>query len=111
MSLVRRPARTLALLVALGGLAAAPALAGEVVVKVGHNKIDPAESSIQAGDSVVFHNLDQMPGGHSVVADDGSFASPALAKDEKWTRRFDAAGSFGIHLKEHPAAKGRIEVK
>jgi plastocyanin len=103
--------RSLAFAAVLGALAVSPALAGETLVKVGHNKIEPAEVSLQAGDTVVFHNLDEMPGGHSVVADDGSFQSPALAKDEKWTHAFEKPGSYGIHLKEHPAAKGIIEVK
>jgi plastocyanin len=111
MQLVGTLSRCLALATVLGALAASPAGAGEAVVKVGHNKIDPAKLSIQAGDSVVFHNLDAMPGGHTVVADDGSFQSPGLAKDQKWTHVFEKPGSFGIHLKEHPAAKGSIEVK
>jgi plastocyanin len=46
-----------------------------------------------------------------VVADDGSFSSPALAKEQKWTHTFDKPGSYGIHLKEHPGAKGTIDVK
>jgi plastocyanin len=91
--------------------AAGGASAAEVTVKVGHNKIDPAEVTVAVGDSVVFHNLDAMPGGHTVVADDGSFASPGLAQDQKWTRTFDKTGRYGIHLKEHPAARGSIEVK
>ena len=96
----------------LGALAASPALAGEALVKLGHNKIDPAKVTVQAGDKVVFHNLDEMPGGgHTVVADDGSFESPGLAKDATWTHVFDKPGSYGIHLKQHPGAKGTVEVK
>jgi hypothetical protein len=52
-----------------------------------------------------------MPGGHTVVADDGSFSSPPLAKDQSWSRTFEKPGSVGVHIKEHPAAKARIEVK
>jgi len=111
MHLLGALSRRLALAAVLGALAVSPALAGEVVVKVGHNKIDPAKLSIEAGDEVVFHNLDAMPGGHTVVADDGSFQSPGLAQDEKWTHVFEKPGTYGIHLKEHPAAKGSIEVK
>jgi plastocyanin len=106
-----RLARALSLAFALAALGAPRAFAGEVTIQVGHNKIDPAKVTLAAGDSVVFHNLDAMPGGHTVVADDGSFQSPPLAKDEKWSRSFDKAGSHAIHLKEHPTAKGTIEVK
>jgi plastocyanin len=108
---VPRLSRALTLAVALAALGAPRALAGEVTVSVGHNKIDPSKVTLAAGDSVVFHNLDAMPGGHTVVADDGSFQSPALAKDQKWSHTFDKAGSHAIHLKEHPTAKATIEVK
>jgi plastocyanin len=52
-----------------------------------------------------------MPGGHTVVADDGSFSSPPLAKDQTWSHTFEKAGSFGVHIKEHPGAKAKIEVR
>ncbi len=94
------------------GLAPASALAGkDMMVHVGHNKIDPADISIGAGDTVTFHNLDQMPGGHTIVADDGSFESPPLGKDEKWTPEFSEPGTHGIHIKQHPTAKATIVVE
>jgi plastocyanin len=92
-------------------LVSSVALAGEVMVHVGHNKLDPAEITIAAGTTVVFHNLDQMPGGHSVVADDGSFHSPGLAKDQSWSHTFDEPGIYTYSIKEHPAARGRIVVE
>jgi plastocyanin len=90
---------------------AVPAAADEAKVTVGHNRIEPAEVAISAGDSVEFHNVDQMPGGHTIVADDGSFSSPALAKDQTWSREFEKAGSYPFHIREHPEAKGKIVVK
>jgi plastocyanin len=87
------------------------AYAGELMVHVGHNKLDPAEATIAAGDTVVFHNLDEMPGGHTIVADDGSFESPGLAKDASWSHTFEAAGTYPYHIKEHPGAKGKIIVE
>lgn len=85
--------------------------AGEAKVEVGHNRLTPAEVSITAGDAITFHNVDQMPGGHTVVADDGSFSSPPLAKDQSWSHTFEKPGSVGVHIKEHPGAKAKIEVK
>jgi plastocyanin len=90
---------------------AAPAAAAEVMVHVSHGKLDPAAVEIAKGDTVVFHNLDAMPGGHTVVADDGSFSSPPLAKDAHWKKTFETSGSFGVHVKEHPSAKGVIRVR
>jgi len=92
-------------------LAAASAQAGDVMVHVGHNSVDPAEIKIEAGTTVVFHNIHEMPGGHTVAADDGSFESPPLAKDEKWKHTFEKPGSYGIHIKQHPLAKGVVIVE
>jgi plastocyanin len=92
-------------------LAASAALAAEVVVRVGHNKLEPAEFEVAVGTTVVFHNLDQMPGGHTIVADDGSFQSPGLAKDARWSHTFSKPGVYTYSIKEHPSAKGRIVVE
>ena len=82
-------------------LVALPVYAGEVMVHVGHNKLDPSELKVAAGTTVVFHNLDAMPGGHTIVADDGSFESPPLAKDESWSHSFQ---EIGIHASTTPAS-------
>lgn len=87
------------------------ASAKEVTVKVGHNSLDPAEVAIAKGDTVTFTNTAEMPGGHTIVADDGSFSSPALGKDKSWSRAFAEPGTYAIHIKEHPSAKGAIVVK
>ena len=92
-------------------VAAAVASAEDAAVDVGHNKLEPATVSIAAGDKVTFTNRDQMPGGHSLVADDGSFSSPALDKGQSWSHTFERAGSYGYRIKEHPGAKGTINVK
>jgi plastocyanin len=88
-----------------------PAAAAEVTVTVGHNRIDPAQVKIQAGDTVVFHNVDEMPGGHTIAAKDGSFSSPPLAKDQKWSHTFEKAGKVPIQIKQHPDATGEIVVE
>lgn len=92
-------------------LASSAALAEEVTVQVGHNKLDPTEMTVTVGTTVVFHNLDQMPGGHTIVADDGSFVGPALAKDESWSHTFTELGVYPYSIKEHPSAKGKIVVE
>ena len=89
---------------------AAAARAAGPTITVGHNRIDPAKVSIQKGDSVTFHNVDAMPGGHTIAADDGSFTTPPLKKDESFTQKFDQPGSVHIHIVQHPGAKGEIDV-
>ena len=65
--------RTLLTFLILGW--ATPALAGDAIVKIKHGKVEPAEVIVTKGDIVTFQNVDEMPGGHSIVADDGSFKS------------------------------------
>jgi plastocyanin len=86
-------------------------LAKEVTVKLGYGGLAPARVTIGKGDTVVFQNTQDMPGGYTVVADDGSFRSPALAKDKTWSHTFEEAGTYAVHLREHPAAGGEIVVK
>jgi plastocyanin len=92
-------------------LIAGAALAEGVTVRVGHNRLTPAEVTVEAGTSVTFLNEDEMPGGHSVVADDGSFESPALGKGERWSHTFEKAGTIGYAIKQHPGAKGKVIVE
>jgi plastocyanin len=92
-------------------LASTAALAEDVIVRIGHNRITPAEVTVKAGTAVTFVNEDEMPGGHSIVADDGSFESPGLGKDERWSYTFAAPGSHGYAIKQHPAAKGKVIVE
>ena len=89
-----------------------PALAGaDATVKVGHSSFDPAKVTIQKGESVTFHNVQEMPGGHTVVADDGSWKSPPLKLDEEFTHRFEKSGTVKIHVEQHPTVTGEIVVE
>ena len=104
-------ARTIAIAFAAAALlVSATARAAGPTVTVGHNRIDPAQVSVKAGGSVTFHNVDEMPGGHTIAADDGSFTSPPLKKDESFTQKFDKPGTVHIHIVQHPGAKGEIDV-
>jgi plastocyanin len=91
-------------------LAAAPALA-DVTVEVGHNHFMPASVTIKKGESVTFHNVDEMPGGHTVAAVDGSFQSPPLAKGEDYTHKFETAGTVKLKIVQHPNASGEVIVQ
>jgi plastocyanin len=98
-------------IVAFALCAGTVAFADEVTVEVGHSRIEPSEVTIAAGDTVVFHNVDEMPGGHTVTAADGSFESPPLAKGEEYRHTFTEAGTVDVTIKQHPDAKGRIVVE
>lgn len=82
-----------------------------VEIALSHSQIEPARVEIKAGESVSFKNVVDMPGGHTVVADDGSFESPPLNKGESWTHSFAKSGSYKFHLKQHPGTKGEVVVQ
>jgi len=97
--------------VLMGPLAfAGSAEAEETVVRLGHGRIEPAEVEVAVGEEVVFVNEDAMPGGHTVMADDQAFHSPALAKGQRWSVRFDSPGRRSFHLVQHPKARGAVVV-
>jgi plastocyanin len=91
--------------------AAVPAAADNARVTVGHNLLQPANLTLSIGQTVEFYNKDEMPGGHTIVADNGTFTSPPLKKGETWSHTFDRAGVYSIHIKQHPDAKATITVR
>ena len=97
----------------IASLLIVPVMAGadDVTVEISHGNLSPAEASIEAGDKVTFVNTVDMPGGHSVAADDESFASPALQKNENWEYVFAQPGTYRYHVKEHSGVRGIIRVK
>jgi plastocyanin len=90
--------------------AAAPAFA-DATVEVGHDHFKPAQVTIKKGESVTFHNVDEMPGGHTVAAEDGSFQSPPLAKDQDFTHTFEASGKVKVKIVQHPQTTAEITVE
>ena len=80
-------------------------------ISLDHSQVQPARVEIKIGESVTFKNVVDMPGGHTVVADDGSFESPPLNKDQSWTHQFEKPGSYKFHLKQHPGTKGEVVVQ
>ena len=101
--------RTLFSVLVLGFATAA--LASDVTVTIRHGSLEPPEVIVAMGDTVTFRNLDKMPGGHSIVADDGSFESPALDAGERWSHTFQKLGMFPYHVGEHPKVKGKVIVE
>ena len=68
----------------------------------------PTPISIQAGEQVTWTNRDTA--NHQIVADDGSFTSPVLARGRSFSRMFDSAGTFAYHDGLQPTRKGTVVV-
>lgn len=69
-------------------------------VKIEGNAFLNGTISIVAGDSVTWVNRDEN--GHSVSADDGSWSSPPLQRNESYTHTFADTGIFSYYDPTYP---------
>jgi len=76
------------------------------VVEIKRNKFTPATLEMQAGDSVQFVNLDGAP--HTATADNGSFDTGRLRRNEDATVKITDAGEHTYFCEVHPSMKGVI---
>ncbi len=86
-----------------------PAHAAGTTITISNFAFAPAETTIALGETVTFKNGDDTV--HSVLADDGSFHSPALDSDGEFSFTFAKAGVFSYHCGLHPFMQGKIVVK
>ncbi len=99
----------LLLTVAVALAVAAPAHAATKNISITKNGFSPKNTSINAGDTVVWKNNDTV--NHQVVATNGHFASPILAPTRTYTRRFDIAGTYNYRDTFKPTLTGRLVVR
>ena len=91
-------------------LSTLPSLAVDpTVVTISNFTFVPAMMTVAVGTTVTFKNGDDTV--HSVLADDGSFHSPALDSGDEYSFTFAKAGVFSYHCGLHPFMQGQIIVK
>jgi amicyanin len=64
--------------------------------------------TVPVGSTIVWENRDDTP--HNVVAVAGGFRSPALDTEDKFSFKFDTAGTFDYFCSLHSFMKGRVIV-
>jgi plastocyanin len=104
--------RTISILaaVAAGALTlVATSSAATVTVQIRSTGFSPSAITITHGDKITWKNVDSKD--HQVVADDGSFASPILHRNESWTRTMTTAGTFRYHDALYPRLRAKVTVK
>ncbi len=84
---------------------AIPADGNTVVIK--DFKFQPAEMTIQKGDTITWINQDSAR--HNAAGD--SFDTGLLGKGESSTLTFDEAGTFDYICTPHPYMKGKVIVE
>jgi plastocyanin len=70
---------------------------------------DPENISIAKDVTVTWTNLDDAP--HTVTADDNSFTSGTLNKNDTYTHKFTATGTYDYHCEIHPTMKASVAVQ
>ena len=88
----------------------APAASGnEAMINISSFKFEPATITIKVGEKITWTNQDSV--GHTVVADDNSWASDNLEKGASYSHTFDKAGTYTYRCGVHPSMKGTVIVQ
>lgn len=82
---------------------------GTFNVVVDNFSFGPAHATVAAGTKVTWTNRDDIP--HNVVSVDQKFRSPVLDTDDKFSHRFDTAGSYKYYCSIHPRMVGEIVLR
>jgi len=69
----------------------------------------PASITVKAGTTVTWVNLDDEP--HTVFSDAGLFRSSALDTQERFSFKFDKAGTYRYLCTIHPRMLGTVVVE
>ncbi|SBS75819.1 Plastocyanin [uncultured Mycobacterium sp.] len=84
-----------------------PPVAG-TAVDITNFAFAPANLTVKVGDTVTWTNKDEEP--HTVVANDGSFHSPGLDANGRYSFTFTTPGSFDYICSIHPFMRGTVMV-
>ncbi|MBN3816302.1 cupredoxin family copper-binding protein [Paraburkholderia sp. Se-20369] len=83
--------------------------AGGPVVTIKNFMFSPMSTTIKAGTTLTWKNLDAEP--HTIVNDAGVFHSNALDQDETFSYTFDKPGVYKVFCGIHPFMKETITVQ
>jgi plastocyanin len=98
-----------ALALALGAAAIGADMAAGGAVAIKNFAFGPTETTVHAGTTVTWKNLDGEP--HTVVSVDGVFRSSALDQGEAYAWKATKPGTYRYMCGIHPNMRGTIVVK
>ncbi len=75
-------------------------------IEISGHKFQPNALKMEAGDKVMFVNLDGAP--HTATDDNGAFDTGRLNKGEDATIVIEKAGTYSFFCKFHPGMRGQI---
>ncbi len=92
------------------GCVVPPTAAGVTVVFIKQFAYVPATVHVQAGQSVAWVNCESDGTAHTASADDASFNSGLLNRNDVFVRAFPTAGAAPYHCDLHPFMKATVIV-
>ncbi|MGC1304545.1 MAG: cupredoxin family copper-binding protein [Caulobacteraceae bacterium] len=102
-------AAALALFSTVPAAMAQPAAPTAVTISIKDFDFSPMTTTVAAGGSVTWKNLDGEP--HTVVSADGAFRSAALDQGDSFTFRFAKPGTYRYICSIHPNMKASVIVR
>ena len=92
------------------GCTTPPSAAGLPVVFIKQFSYVPAQLHVNVGDRVAWVNCETDGTPHTATADDASFNSGLLSRNDVYIRAFPAAGTTPYHCDLHPFMKATVIV-
>jgi plastocyanin len=86
-----------------------PPLPDASTVTIDNFTFDPPTLVVAAGSTVTWVNRDDVP--HTATSNDKSFDSGPLDTDDRFSRKFEAAGTFPYYCAVHPHMTGTVVVR
>jgi plastocyanin len=83
--------------------------AANATVNIDNFVFGPQTLTVPVGATVTWTNKDDIP--HTSVSTDGVFKSKVLDTDEKFSYKFDKAGTYNYYCTIHPKMTGKIVVQ
>jgi plastocyanin len=83
--------------------------AANAAVKIDNFVFGPQTLTVPVGTTVTWTNSDDIP--HTSVSTEGVFKSKVLDTDEKFSYKFDKAGTYPYYCTIHPKMTGTVVVQ
>jgi plastocyanin len=83
--------------------------AANTTVNIDNFVFGPQTLTVPVGATVTWTNKDDIP--HTSVSTEGVFKSKVLDTDEKFSYKFDKAGTYPYYCTIHPKMTGKIVVQ
>jgi plastocyanin len=78
-------------------------------VKIDNFVFGPQTITVPVGATVTWTNKDDIP--HTTVSTDGVFKSKVMDTDEKFSFKFNKAGTYSYFCSVHPKMTGKVVVQ